>query len=132
LFEPKDFVYEHHVGNGLRLDIFMPKYDIGIEYHGRQHFEFSTHFHGDRAGYLKAIQRDFAKVEACQAQGITLVVFTDREIMTKDLVYEKMMDAFMNPVPQVKKPLTHEEQMKERAREYRRERYRESKERRNR
>lgn len=132
LFEPKEFEYEHHVGDRLRLDIFMPAYDIGIEYHGIQHFEFSKHLHGTRQGFLKAIQRDFHKVEACKELGITLVVFSCKDELTKDLVYDRMKHALENPIPKQGDHRTYEEKMRDRAREYRREKYRESKERRNR
>lgn len=127
--DERSFEYEYHVGDGLRLDIYMPKYKVGIEYHGTQHFKFSSHFHGNMSGYIKAVARDYAKIQRCEDLGIALVVFTHEDRLTKDLVYDRMLDALNREVEETEVPLSYEEQQRERARNYRRERYREYKQR---
>ena len=38
----------------LYVDFFIPSHSLAIEVHGRQHFEFVAHFHGDRKGFRKS------------------------------------------------------------------------------
>src|SRR5687767_1088797 len=42
---------EYYLGERLTLDIYCPKYNLGIEFHGRQHFTFISMFHGDEMGF---------------------------------------------------------------------------------
>lgn len=125
-FRSEHVEFEHYIGS-LRLDIYIPKYALAIEYHGKQHFEFVGHFHGTNQGFLEAIKRDFDKVQACKDVGITLIAFDYRDKITKDLVYERLVYALDNPVPEVEAELTYEEKMKKKAKEIRKERYREFK-----
>lgn len=124
-----DFVFEYHLGESLRYDIYMPAYRVAIEYHGRQHFEYVDHFHKSKEGFLDAIQRDFRKAELSREHGVNLVVFTYKDKITKELVYERVMDAMIHPIDEPVQELTWEEQMKEKSKRLRRERYRELKER---
>ena len=53
------------------IDIYLSDYNIGIEYHGRQHFMPIKIFGGDD-GHLKTLERDERKYEKCLEQGIKL------------------------------------------------------------
>jgi hypothetical protein len=66
-------------GCGLYLDIFVPNLSIGIEIHGRQHFEYTPYFHKTKADFLMACKRDREKAEWCRINDIDLIVLPDGE-----------------------------------------------------
>ena len=57
------------------LDIFIPQYNIAIEYQGEQHFKPIKHFGGEQT-YEKILQRDEEKFIECQKNQIKLLYFT--------------------------------------------------------
>lgn len=63
----------------LFLDFYIPVHKIAIEVHGRQHYEFSQHYHQTRASFLAHKQRDRDKAEWCRINGITLVTLPYNE-----------------------------------------------------
>ena len=63
--------------SSLRIDIFLPNIMVAIEAHGDQHFEFSKHYHKNKAGFRKAKQNDELKAQWCQLNNIELVIWTD-------------------------------------------------------
>lgn len=58
----------------LYLDFYIPSFDLGIEVHGQQHYEFSQFFHKTKAGFVQSQIRDRVKLEWCEANNIDLVV----------------------------------------------------------
>lgn len=84
---------EYPVGNSLFVDIYISVYHLGLEYHGRQHFEFVEHYHKNLDGFKHSQERDEQKKELCRQRGITLVVFTYQDELTNNLVYERIMKA---------------------------------------
>ena len=58
----------------LFLDFFIPSLMLGIEVHGRQHYEFCKFFHKTMAGFLQSNKRDFIKEDWCELNDIELVV----------------------------------------------------------
>lgn len=96
-------VLEREYGRSLgRLDadvLLLGPEPALLEYHGRQHFEFVQHFHGDREGWLAAQERDNQKVWLSQRLGIPLVVFRYDENPTPDLVVERLEEARLGMVP---------------------------------
>lgn len=58
----------------LYLDFFIPNLKMGVEVHGRQHFEYIPFFHKDRMGYAKAQARDRDKKQWCEINDIELVI----------------------------------------------------------
>ena len=91
---------EYHLGEGLRLDFYLPDFYLGFEYHGRQHAEFVEHFHGSASGFREAQRRDNHKIELCSAQDIVLVVVWHDEVLSKDGLIDKCNKAKenLNPV----------------------------------
>lgn len=121
---------EHPIGERLRLDVFCPSYNLAAEYHGRQHFFYVPHFHGDKTGFYEAKQRDERKVEICKDLGIALVVFRYNDLLTEDSVYNRMLYELENsPMKKEEKKISayrgnpFYENNKERQREYRRRQY---------
>ena len=75
---------------GLKsLDIYIPKYNIAIEYQGKQHFMPLDFFGGEKA-YQETIKRDELKFKLCQINNIHLFYFSkEKELPDKyfDRIY---------------------------------------------
>ena len=83
-------IKEHHVGEGLRLDYFLPRLMIGFEFQGRQHETYVAHFHKDRKGFLDSQKRDLRKKDLCKEQKITLVCVGYNEELDRELILDKL------------------------------------------
>lgn len=60
-------------GTLLRVDFLCPALRLAIECDGRQHFSYVKHFHKNRAGYLRSIQRDELKENLLRDNGFRLI-----------------------------------------------------------
>lgn len=89
-------VNEHHIGERLKLDVYCPKYKLGLEFHGIQHFKYSPLFFDSREDFLEAQKRDDRKIQLCKEQGIVLVVFRYNDNISEDNVYARILDAIKN------------------------------------
>jgi len=63
-----------HLKSVLFLDFFIPNLMIGVEVHGKQHYEYVPYFHKTKAKYIQAIKRDSLKEEWCELNNINLIV----------------------------------------------------------
>ena len=63
----------------LRVDFLSPTKKIAIEFQGKQHDNFSKHFHKDRSGYLAHIKRDMKKLDFLSKNGYTVIEITDND-----------------------------------------------------
>lgn len=74
---------------GLKsIDIFIPKYNIGIEYQGEQHFRPVEYFGGvDK--FNKTVRRDKEKYDLCKLNGIKLFYFS-KEKNLPDEYFDKI------------------------------------------
>ena len=61
--------------SALFLDFFVPDVRLGVEVHGRQHYEYCQFFHKSKAGFRESIKRDNLKDEWCELNDISLIVF---------------------------------------------------------
>lgn len=86
-------VNEYTIADGMRLDVFCPKYSIAAEYHGRQHFFYTSRFFESRYEFEQAQLRDVKKAEYCRENGIALIVFRYNDLLTEDVVYNRMLEA---------------------------------------
>jgi hypothetical protein len=134
LLPNEEIVNEFHIGERLMLDIYCPTYQLAAEYHGRQHFFYSNHFHKDQADFKASQERDARKEELCREKGIALVVFRFTDKLEESAVFERMMEAIQTtPYVREDKPKNsfkgnhYYEKMKQRNREYRKQRYRDYK-----
>jgi hypothetical protein len=66
------------------LDIFIPKYKIGIEYQGTQHYE-PIDFFGGQEAFEKNIERDERKKRICQKNGCELI-YVDEGYQISEIV----------------------------------------------
>ena len=57
----------------LIADFYVPSRMLMVEVHGRQHYEYVSHFHGNRFEFLRARARDRDKVKWCELNEINIV-----------------------------------------------------------
>ena len=65
-----------HLKSVLFLDFFIPNLMMGVEVHGKQHYEFVPHFHKTKAKYLQALRRDKLKYDWCELNEIDLIILS--------------------------------------------------------
>lgn len=76
---------------GLELDIFIKELNVGIEYHGVQHFKPVNHWGGKEA-LLKTKARDKKKKKICDSLDLPLIYFRYDEELNDDLVLAKLKE----------------------------------------
>lgn len=130
LMPGQEIINEFHVGERLMLDVYCPKYKIGAEYHGSQHFMYNTMFHENNSEFIKGQIRDQRKIELCKQQGISLVVFRYNDVLDESTVSERIVHAIRNsdfePIKGVKKRSTKKSEFYEVQQQRRREHWRKS------
>jgi hypothetical protein len=102
LFPGIEIVNEFHIGERLRLDVYCPRYKIAAEFHGRQHFYYTSLFFESKYEFEEAQKRDIRKVELCEEQGITLVVFRYNDLLTEEAVYNRLIEAIRSSDHEIK------------------------------
>lgn len=72
---PTDVILEEFFipGDGLYIDFFLPRRKLAVEVHGRQHYEYNVHFHGNKENFIKSQQRDMKKAAWCGINNIELI-----------------------------------------------------------
>lgn len=132
LLPGEEVITEHHIGERLMLDVYCPKYRVAAEYHGRQHFQYVSHFHKDRQDFLEGLDRDDRKMELCKEQGIALIVFRYNDTLTEEIVFDRLLTAIRetpyrkdeeSPAKQRFKGNAYYEKMQRKNREYRKVQY---------
>jgi hypothetical protein len=93
LLPGEEIVNEFHIGDRLKFDVYCPTYKIAAEYHGRQHFYYTSRFFESKYEFLEAQKRDAKKVQYCKDNGIALVVFRYNDSLTEDSVYDRILEA---------------------------------------
>ena len=76
----------------LYADFFIPAYNLVVEVHGRQHFEFVSFFHKNKAEFLKSKIRDKDKQRWCELNSIEFVslIFSEGEDEWRETILEKL------------------------------------------
>lgn len=84
------------------IDFFLPDYNIGIEYHGRQHFKPIIKFGGEE-GFKKCRERDYRKYQKCKENNIKIFYLTFEKCDTSDYFAEvfKNLDDLFNEIDKV-------------------------------
>lgn len=103
----EQIINEFHIGERLMLDIYCPKYKLAIEYHGKQHFAYTAHFHDSYEDFVRSQERDERKIELCKENGISLVVFRYCDDLSEDIVYNRILEAIRSSIgeqPKTSKP----------------------------
>jgi len=89
----EEILNEYHIDDRLRFDVYCPSYKLAAEYHGRQHFFYTSRFFESKYEFEEAQKRDEKKVEYCKDNGIALIVFRYNDSLTEDSVYNRMLEA---------------------------------------
>ena len=89
----EEIVNEYHIDDRLRFDVYCPSYRLAAEYHGRQHFFYTSRFFESKYEFEEAQKRDEKKVQYCKDNGIALIVFRYNDSLTEDSVYNRMLEA---------------------------------------
>lgn len=92
------------------LDFFLPKYNIGIECQGCQHFRPIKAFRGNET-FMEVLRRDEEKRQKCKENGLRLIyytnehtiplwfkekyyIYTDKESLIMDIITNKVKDIY--------------------------------------
>jgi hypothetical protein len=75
-----------------RLDIFLPRLKMAIEYQGRQHYEPVRYFGGEE-GFQRNQERDKRKAELCAQNGVALLYFRYDESINREVVESRIRKA---------------------------------------
>ena len=83
LLNIKHILNDREVLSGMEIDIFIPDYNIGIEYNG-------LYYHTDKFG-KKDRMYHYNKTKICREKGIKLIsIFEDEWISSKELILSKI------------------------------------------
>jgi len=130
----EEIVNEYHIGDRLRLDVYCPSYNLAAEYHGRQHFFFTSHFHKDMDAFHESVERDLKKEQLCRDKGIALVIFHFSDQLDEVAIFKKVLESIkVAPkvdIPDEKKTFkgnNYYEKVKKQNKDYRKAKYRELK-----
>lgn len=86
-------ILEHHIGEKLYLDFYMPFLNLAFEFDGEQHDTFVEHFHGNAEGFYRSKMRDARKNELCEEQGITLIRFSHNDGLDSAFVKSRILES---------------------------------------
>jgi hypothetical protein len=60
-------------GHNLELDCYNHDLRLGVEYHGKQHYEYVPYFHKNKEAFYNQKYRDELKKRMCKDNGIILI-----------------------------------------------------------
>ena len=69
----------------LKLDFFLPKYNVAIEVQGEQHFKPFDRFGGE-IGLSEQVKRDKIKKKLCEDNGIKLFYITKKNNNINEII----------------------------------------------
>ena len=72
-----------------RIDIYIPCFKVGIEYHGLQHYN-PVEFFGGTEGFQKTKERDRRKAKLCQDNGVRLIYFSHSDTIDEKNVESRI------------------------------------------
>ena len=75
----------------LYADFFIPQRRLVVEAHGRQHYEYVSHFHKTKASFYKSKGRDKDKIRWCDINDIEIVVlkYSDTDEQWKKSILDR-------------------------------------------
>ena len=100
-------------GTMLYADIYFPKYNLVVEYHGQQHFIFPNFFHKTKKAFDDAVNRDLLKKKLLLSHGIKFIEWRFDENLTEDRAFTKLIAAGFNKT-KLRKPDTFKRKKKSR------------------
>ena len=81
----------------LRLDFYIPEFNIGIEYQGEQHFYPIAYFGGIKR-FKQQLENDELKKKLCEEHGIKLLYFSYNKNFSNNVITDinKLKNAIIN------------------------------------
>lgn len=76
-------------GHRMELDFYCSKLKLAIEFNGKQHYEYTPYFHGDKKNFKEQVDRDKAKLKLCKKQGVHLIVIRECEELREKIKHYK-------------------------------------------
>lgn len=85
---------ENDTGYNLELDAYNEELNLGLEYHGQQHYQFMKHFHESQDIFEKRKKDDKHKEELCEEHETKLVIvpYTTKTDDICKFVYKKLIE----------------------------------------
>ncbi len=80
---------EMSVRTYLKIDFYVPKYNIFIEFHGKQHYEYIPFFHRAEDSFAKQQERDAQLRKYCKQHKIKLIEIPYTELSDIDKILDK-------------------------------------------
>ena len=89
-----NFLRNEKTKSNLEIDIYNDELRLGIEYNGRQHYEYIPFFHKDKQAFIDQKERDEMKYKKCKEKGINIIVVphTIKESRIKGFIREKIKE----------------------------------------
>lgn len=83
----KDMIYKEC----LRMDFYLHDYNMCIEFHGRQHYEFIELFHKTYDGFLERTKKDKIKKEYCRNNNIKYIEISYKDFENIESILSKQL-----------------------------------------
>lgn len=80
----------------MYADIYFPKHNLVVEYHGEQHFKFPNFFHKSYADFTAAQQRDKLKKKLLLNHKMKFIEWHYNEPIHENNAYKKLLGAGIN------------------------------------
>lgn len=77
--------------NNLKIDFYLPKFNMFIEFHGIQHYEYISFFHRTKENFQIQLDRDKRVREYCKSRKIKLVEIKYTDIDNIERVLSKKL-----------------------------------------
>lgn len=84
----------------LRLDFYLPDYNIAIECQGRQHFTRLKHYFNQKS-FEEQLKRDKIKNKLCEENGIKIIYYTHKENMCFNEYYDFYNNCLYNNIDEL-------------------------------
>lgn len=60
----------------LEIDCYSSKLKLGLEYNGKQHYEYTSRFHKNKEAFQNQQYRDVLKKKLCEEHGVKLITIS--------------------------------------------------------
>jgi len=80
-------------GSKMYCDIYVPAYNLIVEYMGYQHYRFPNRFHTELDAFRAQKARDKRKKDLVEAQGLTYIAWHYQESLTEKHTSERLTEA---------------------------------------
>jgi hypothetical protein len=68
------FLYNNVTGNNLEIDCYNEELKLGVEYNGKQHYNYVKGMHKNMDAFRNQQYRDEMKMRLCRENGVNLII----------------------------------------------------------